>query len=97
MKKLYIVAVSFEYAVLAENAADAADLASMVVDDVNLADDCIDSVAVCDFDNPMALGPRGWTPDTLVYGAGGEDITWAQAVEAERKRQQAETDGLPGE
>lgn len=72
MKKPYLVKVEIEYAVMAENEADAIGHAKQAVDDCFLQEHC--EVL------PLDRFPDGWEGDNLIYG-GDEDMTLKQAAE----------------
>lgn len=85
-KKLYVVSVSFEFAVLAESENEA----RRVVDQA--ADDCIDyrNAQVRRGVNPdtgWVHIPEGYDGDTLVYGTSRDegDVTFDEAVEREKE------------
>ena len=77
--RLYVVNVSFEYAVVAESEREACSFAGAEAHNLLFDEfaDAREAVVVKRFGKPMP--PDGWGADDLVYGADG-DMTWAQAV-----------------
>lgn len=85
MKRLYTVAVSFEFAVLAENEREACDHANEAARDALYDAHVTASLTVRDNGKgPVVSPPDGYDDDTLVYGT-DEDVTFAEAVEADRQ------------
>lgn len=82
-KQLYIVSVGFEYAVLAEDEAEAL----RAKEDV-LRDDSQPTTSVhLAVSNGRTIRPRGWTDDCLVYGAPyGTDVRLDDAITIEMNR-----------
>lgn len=85
-KKLYVVSVSFEFAVLAESEGEA----RLTADEA--AGDCLDHARAqvhraVNPDTGWVHMPRGYDGDTLVYGTSRAegDVTFNKAVEREQE------------
>lgn len=89
-KRLYIVRVEIEFAVLAEDEDDAISHTSEAVMDTFLesaADaELISFHKIPGSEKMIPNRPKGWDDTSLVYGA-DEDTTLGEAIEAERKSQ----------
>jgi len=82
-KKLYIVSVGFEYAVLAEDEYEAVSFKEEALHD----DGTPLAHAQLAITNRCIMRPRGWTDDTLIYGAPrGSDLRLDDAIAAEMNR-----------
>lgn len=79
-KKLYNVTIMFEYAVLAENGHGATSFAEEAFGDSNVHEHC-QVVEVSPDPAGEVSGPPSWDDEALVYGAGDEDVTLAEAIE----------------
>jgi hypothetical protein len=79
-KRLYVVTVAMEYAVLAVDEDDACSYARQALRDASLSDE--DGKAVEAKRQGYVL-PDGWDGDTPVYGA-DDDTTWDEAAEDEQ-------------
>lgn len=95
MKRLYVVQVEFEYAVMAESASEACSFARDCAGDLDLEQHAyasqlqiVEATDHLGIKRNVPMLPEGWTGDALVYGA-DKDTTLDDAVEAER--------GLQGE
>ena len=85
--KLYIVTVSFEYACLAEDEYEAASFKEEAFHD----DGGTNTHAKLAVTGPVPCRPRGWTDDTLIYGAPrGSDLRLDAAIAAEKNRVEQE-------
>lgn len=78
-KKLYIVRVDFEYAVLADDEHEATRCAAEVISDFEIREFCSVS-EVKPGRNGEIPRPDSWGDADLVYGSHTEDITLAQAI-----------------
>lgn len=89
MKKLYTVTVEFEYAVLAEDEREAMDYANDALRDVIVEEYASATETVYmpmgNVKMPQVRRPDDYDDTSLVYGA-DEDITLAEAIEAEKAR-----------
>ena len=95
-KRLYVVQVEFEFAALAESAQEACRFTDDAIRDMSMMDDCAHAriIGFHKFpgsDQKLPMKPDGWDDDALVYGAG--NLTLAEAIEEERKIQDAEKQG----
>jgi hypothetical protein len=84
-KKLYIVTVSYEYACLAEDEYEAADFREEALHDEGDPT----THARLAVTGPVPYRPRGWTNDTLIYGA-DSDLRLDDAIAAEKTRVEQE-------
>lgn len=78
-KRLYIVRVEFEFAVIAESEQRATRFAEDALNDMDTTDVCTAFRAELGPTGEVTP-PDGWSDDTLVYCSGNEDITFEQAV-----------------
>lgn len=90
MRKLYTVTVEFEYAALAESPDEAKRYAHAAFHDVPIGYCAFAGEAVYlpshdRTSTPIVRVPDDYDDDSLVYGA-DEDVTLAEAVEAEKQR-----------
>ena len=97
-KRLYVVQVEFEFAALAESEKEACRFTDQAIQDMSMMDDCARAqiISFQKFPNhpeKLPMKPDGWEDDDLVYGAGNRDLTLAEAIEEERKIQDAENKG----
>lgn len=82
-KKLYIVTVGFEYACLAEDEHEAVRWKEEALGDEGAPT----AHAQLSVTNRCIMRPRGWTDDTLIYGAPrGSDLRLDDAIAAEMNR-----------
>jgi hypothetical protein len=80
-KRLYVVTISLEYAVLADDEDEACSYVREAVRDASLSDE--DGEASEAKRSGYCL-PSGWGSDTLVYGGDG-DVMWKEAVTEEKE------------
>lgn len=85
-KRLYVVHVEFEFAVLAASEDEARGFVDQAMREESFIGD---DAGVVPAKSQGYCMPDGWEGDGLVYGA-DKDTTWDDAVDAEREADEAE-------